>query len=293
MEQETDEMKVLMNLALTFLIAGGAVIARAQNAFYEKGDQDQIFHNVSGFVSIDSAWTLKGVKEVLLYVEYLPPEVEQAGLTRAAIQTDVELKLRLAGLTVGDMEDAVTEGRGLDYSTTMLSVEVLVDTRLDAFWSAILNVSIWQFASLPLPAGTDIDSEYYFYDGRSDKRKAFRAAQKTLTSIYVMSGVRKAMNHRWRHTLASDVLARGGTLATVADILGISIRVAEKHYVKWTPQRQENVWKVMNATQDSHTESRGLLCPKCGSPMEELAGDYGPIYRCSKHSSCTDGTRAF
>jgi hypothetical protein len=133
-------MKVLINLAFAFLIAGEAVVARAQ------GDTED---SVSGDVSIDHKLTLKGVKGVLLYVESLPPEVEQAGLTRAAIQTDVELKLRLAGLTVADLEDAVAvEEPEIDYSTTMLFVEVLGDTRLDAFWSTMLNISFVQFVSL-------------------------------------------------------------------------------------------------------------------------------------------------
>lgn len=55
--------------------------------------------------------------------------------------------------------------------------------------------------------------------------------------------------HRFRHTLATEILAKGGTLQDVADILGISIKVAEKHYEKWSPARQERIFGLMRAVQ--------------------------------------------
>jgi hypothetical protein len=44
--------------------------------------------------------SLKGLKWVFVAVEGLEAEVEQNGLTKIAIQTDVELKLRQAGICV-------------------------------------------------------------------------------------------------------------------------------------------------------------------------------------------------
>ncbi|MBI4628075.1 MAG: hypothetical protein HY729_05150 [Candidatus Rokubacteria bacterium] len=44
--------------------------------------------------------TLKGLPGVLVLVEDMNPEVERAGLARATLQTDVELKLRQAGIAV-------------------------------------------------------------------------------------------------------------------------------------------------------------------------------------------------
>ena len=35
----------------------------------------------------------------------------------------------------------------------------------------------------------------------------------------------------------------------MADILGISIKVAEKHYEKWSPARQERIFGLMRAVQ--------------------------------------------
>ena len=49
--------------------------------------------------------SLVGLQGVQVLVESLDPQVEQAGLTKAAIQTDVELKLRLAGIRVLTREE--------------------------------------------------------------------------------------------------------------------------------------------------------------------------------------------
>ena len=44
--------------------------------------------------------TLKGISIVPVVVENLPPGASALGLTKDVIQTDVELKLRLAGMRV-------------------------------------------------------------------------------------------------------------------------------------------------------------------------------------------------
>jgi len=46
--------------------------------------------------------TLKGIKVVAVQVEALRPEVESDGLTQAQIKTDVEQRLREAGIQVND-----------------------------------------------------------------------------------------------------------------------------------------------------------------------------------------------
>ena len=45
--------------------------------------------------------TLKGITIVEVVVEAMDPVAEQDGLTRAQLQTDVEVRLRQAGITVG------------------------------------------------------------------------------------------------------------------------------------------------------------------------------------------------
>jgi len=49
--------------------------------------------------------------------------------------------------------------------------------------------------------------------------------------------------------MASDILARGGTMADVADVLGIREHIARRHYAKWSAARQERVATIMRAVQ--------------------------------------------
>ncbi len=64
---------------------------------------------------VDNNWsreTLRGINGVFLLVEVVEPEIERAGFTQGQIKTDVELKLRLAGLNVLDPDEATkTPGR--------------------------------------------------------------------------------------------------------------------------------------------------------------------------------------
>lgn len=70
-----------------------------------------------------------------------------------------------------------------------------------------------------------------------------------LKSVFAKAGVKNGKPHRFRHTLATDILARGGTMADVADVLAITEAIARKHYAKWSPARQERITAIMKAVQ--------------------------------------------
>ena len=104
--------------------------------------------------------------------------------------------------------------------------------------------------SLPLPRrsdGVELDSGYFFWNGVTSKRAAVGCAERTLAAVFRGSKVRGAHAHRFRHTLATSMLASGGTLSDVADVLGISQRVAEKHYAKWSSDRQTRITNLLRA----------------------------------------------
>jgi hypothetical protein len=56
--------------------------------------------------------------------------------------------------------------------------------------------------------------------------------------------------------MATDILARGGTMADVADVLGISEHIARKHYAKWSAARQGRIATIMRAVQGGEGEAR-------------------------------------
>lgn len=90
-------------------------------------------------------------------------------------------------------------------------------------------------------------SKYFFINGTGSARTAISVMERCLRVVFKLSGVAGARAHRFRHTLATDILANGGSLGDVADILGISEAIAEKHYAKWSPARQDRISAIMRA----------------------------------------------
>jgi site-specific recombinase XerD len=99
--------------------------------------------------------------------------------------------------------------------------------------------------ALPLPRNAAEDCPYYFWNAQTSRRAVVGIAERTLSAVFEKSGVKNAHAHRYRHTLATRLLARGATFEQVADILGNSPAVVRKHYGKWSKGRQDNIDKLM------------------------------------------------
>ena len=69
--------------------------------------------------------------------------------------------------------------------------------------------------------------------------------ERCLRSVFKASGVVDARAHRFRHTMATEILANVGTMSDVADVLGISESIAERHYAKWNQARQDRIGALM------------------------------------------------
>lgn len=78
---------VLLSVFLVFLIFG---------SFVHSGDKDELE-------------SLRGLKGIYVLIENLPADIEEkGGLTKDQIRTDIELKLRLAGIKVVSREERST-----------------------------------------------------------------------------------------------------------------------------------------------------------------------------------------
>jgi len=82
--------------------------------------------------------SLKGLRGVTVVVERLPPEVQQAGLTAADIRTDVEHKLRLAGIPVLSAGDVWAPTIYVNANVTK------VVTKTNVFWPMSIEVQLQQ-----------------------------------------------------------------------------------------------------------------------------------------------------
>lgn len=102
--------------------------------------------------------------------------------------------------------------------------------------------------ALPFPLrkdGAQVDSGYFFWSGTITKVSARGMAGRLMASVFAKAKVPAAHVHRFRHTLATDILARGRTMADVAGVLGISEHIARRHYAKWSAARQERISTIM------------------------------------------------
>lgn len=99
--------------------------------------------------------------------------------------------------------------------------------------------------ALPLPRGAAADCPYYFWNGVTSRRAAVGIAERTMAAVFKKSGVPSAGTHRFRHTLATRLLARGAAFEEIADILGNTPEIVRKHYAKWSKGRQDRIDDVM------------------------------------------------
>jgi hypothetical protein len=76
----------------------------------------------------------------VVLVETLKPEVEENGLTKTAIQTDVELKLRQAGIPVLDAKDPKLP----KLEVAALEINVNIVTSSDGIWVFTVSVALGQ-----------------------------------------------------------------------------------------------------------------------------------------------------
>jgi integrase len=101
--------------------------------------------------------------------------------------------------------------------------------------------------ALPPPRGTSGSPRHYFWNGVTSRSAVIGIAQRTLSAVFAKSKVEGAHAHRFRHTLATEILSRGGSEQDAADILGISTAIVRKHYAKWSHARQERITRLFEA----------------------------------------------
>ncbi len=98
---------------------------------------------------------------------------------------------------------------------------------------------------VPLPRGCGDESKYFFWNGVSSERSMKSIVERCLRTVFRKSGVPRAHAHRFRHTLATELLGRGASFEDVADVLGNSPDIVRKHYAKWSPARQTRIDELM------------------------------------------------
>lgn len=105
----------------------------------------------------------------------------------------------------------------------------------------------------PLPRGLTGESKHFFWNGITSERSMKGIVERTMFSVFRKSTVPHSHAHRFRHTLATELLGRGATFEEIADILGNSPDVVRKHYAKWSVARQTRIDELMEGVYSEAT----------------------------------------
>ena len=64
--------------------------------------------------------------------------------------------------------------------------------------------------------------------------------------MFRKSGVANAVAHRFRHTLATELMIKGATVDDVANILGDDPETVRQYYLKYSPEYQKRTTDLLN-----------------------------------------------
>jgi integrase/recombinase XerC len=98
--------------------------------------------------------------------------------------------------------------------------------------------------ALPLPAGRE--SPYYFWTGLGEVEGHCKTVIDSLACVYRLSKVEQAHSHRFRHTLATELLSEGAEIEAVADLLGDAPKTIRRHYKHFIPAYQERTADLLD-----------------------------------------------
>ena len=125
------------------------------------------------------------------------------------------------------------------------------------------DVVIEALEVLPHPQGAADNNRRYFSKDTANLRSLVKGAWRTMAAVFKQAGVKRAHPHRFRHTLASELLGKGGSLGEVAAILGDSAATISRYYAKWTPEyqiRQDVLIRKIHGTDSTQTEEQAVKC---------------------------------
>jgi integrase len=151
----------------------------------------------------------------------------------------ITLLLRYTALRISDVALAKDRiRRGEIYLRTMKNGKVVKLPVPSALQAAL--------EALPDPRGAGSESKYFFWSGNGTTRSRVRDATPTMAAVFKASAVAGAHAHRFRHTLATEILEADGACENAAEVLGNSPNIIRKHYAKWSRRRQERISTLFN-----------------------------------------------
>jgi integrase/recombinase XerD len=222
------------------------------------------FHN-AGVIAVNPAASWKRIKGKVEQVSgFSPaefqkilnaiPKCEFSGPMQQRLRALV-LVMRYAGLAIIDaatLERSQIHKQGNDYRIQLTSRQ---KTSKRSARQAIDN-AIPKSVSVELLAVLNGNPRYVFWDGGktgegrdSEKREAVKYWHKQIRTLLDKAGFPNATGHKFRHTLAIEMIRHGATFEDVAAALGNTVGVVAKFYShEWAKVRQGKTDDAIKAT---------------------------------------------
>jgi len=160
------------------------------------------------------------------------------------------LLMRYAGLRISDV---ITLSKD-DIKGTRLEKRAVKNHRMIRV--ELPPVVLAAIEVLPQPKAAAQGCRQLFSGTTASLRSLVKGAGRTMAAVFKRSGVRRTHCHRFRHSLASELLGKGGRIEEVADILGDSPATIRRYYAKWTPEyqsRQDALIRTIHGTDLAQT----------------------------------------
>jgi site-specific recombinase XerD len=94
---------------------------------------------------------------------------------------------------------------------------------------------------------------YFFWNGNSKLASVTDLwRMHRLKPIFDEAKIQNAHPHRFRHTFAAELLRQGTSVRIVADLLGNSEKIVEKHYSRWIKGRQQGLDEAVKKANGYH-----------------------------------------
>ena len=167
------------------------------------------------------------------------------------------LLMRYAGLRISDV---ITLSKD-DIKGTRLEKRAVKNHRMIRV--ELPPVVLAAIEVLPQPKAAAQGCRQLFSGTTASLRSLVKGAGRTMAAVFKRSGVRRAHCHRFRHSLASELLGKGGRIEEVADILGDSPATIRRYYAKWTPEyqsRQDALIRTIHGTDLAQTGGQASKC---------------------------------
>jgi site-specific recombinase XerD len=191
----------------------------------------------AGWIRLNPAKLIKAGKIEAVQVDFFSPAQMKAILAACDTHPDPARAIQLralvllmvnSGLRIGDAcclaRDRVTPDGVLSLYTSKSGSQVTLPLRPEALRS---------LEKIPL------DGPFFFWTGKSARRTAAGIWAQTFQGLFERAEIPGGHSHQFRHTFVHGLLQAGVSMLNVSILLGhSSVKITEKYYAKWSPERQ-------------------------------------------------------